>query len=96
MWHLQWQRQLLSASSLIAADVAYLPCTYMITELLLVSQARMATQLRDLESLHLDSADARAEAMQAAGDATRAAQVAQAESLQSVQSSLLRCAPVQS
>ncbi len=53
----------------------------------------MATQLQDLQMQHEASAEAHAEALQAVGDVARAAQIAQAGSLQSVQTSLFKCAP---
>ncbi len=53
----------------------------------------MATQLQDLQSQQSDGAEAHAEALQAASDVARATQMAQADALQSVQTSMFKCAP---
>ena len=53
-------------------------------------QAHMATQL---QLRHSDGAEARAEALQAADDAAREARIAQADALQSAQTSMFKCDP---
>jgi hypothetical protein len=56
------------------------------------TQARTASQLRELQEQQAEPVAAQAEALHVAGDAWRTAQAAQADSLQSMQTSLFKCA----